>query len=58
MRFTLGFHAGIQVGVSQDKQLDQELGSAPMSFTLAVGFMLRSNVVNLTSHDQLEEVIR
>ena len=35
----------------------QELGSAPESFTSAVAFMLRSNVVSLTSNYQLEEVM-
>jgi len=47
----------MQVGGSQDRQLDLELGAAPESFTFTVAFMSRFSVVNLTSNYQLEEVM-
>ena len=55
--FTFGFPLGTQVGGSQDRQLDLELGAAPESFTFTVGFMSRFSVGNLTSNYQLEEVM-
>lgn len=55
--FIFGFHLDLQVGGSQDRQLNVELGRAPESFTLGVAFMSRFNVVNLTSNYRLEEVM-
>lgn len=55
--FIFGFHLDLQVGGSQDRQLNLELGRAPKSFTLGVAFMSKFNVVNLTSNYRLQEVM-